>query len=99
VTTPFPGTRLFELYVKEGKDGNIPWESFVYAGTGEGVTPVFESPQLSRNDIQEWTRQAYREFYLRPSYPWHRLMQTRTFGDLKVGIKGLLMLLGNIRKN
>jgi len=98
VTTPFPGTKLYDLYLDGKKGEDIPWESFVYARTGTGVTPVFESDRLSRNAIQYWTRRAYREFYLRPSYPWQRIRQTTSFGDLKVGIKGLSMLLGNLRK-
>ncbi len=98
VTTPFPGTRLYDLYLNGRKGGDIPWESFVYAGTGSGITPVFESNLLSRDEIQYWARRAYREFYLRPSYPWQRIRHTSSIGDLKVGIKGLSMLLGNMRK-
>ncbi len=97
VTTPFPGTKLYNLYLDDRKGDNIPWESFVYAGLGTDVTPVFESSLLSRDDIQYWARRAYREFYLRPSYPWQRIRHTTSIGDLKVGIKGLSMLLGNIR--
>ena len=98
ITTPFPGTKLYDLYLKGREDEDIPWESFVYAGTGEGISPVFESDLLSRDELQQWARRAYKEFYLRPSYPWQRLQQTTSLGDLKVGIKGLSMLLGNIRK-
>ncbi|MFC2056844.1 B12-binding domain-containing radical SAM protein [Chloroflexota bacterium] len=98
VTTPFPGTRLYDLYLNDGKDGDIPWESFVYAGTGSGTTPVFESDLFNRDELQYWTRRAYREFYLRPSYPWQRIRRTTSLGDLKVDIKGLSMLLGNIMK-
>jgi len=97
VTTPFPGTKLYKLYLDGRKDENIPWESFVYAGTGCQITPVFESSLLSRNDLQYWTRQAYKEFYLRPSYLWQRFRRTTSIGDLKVGIRGLSMLLGNTR--
>ena len=97
VTTPFPGTKLYDLYLDGRKEGNVPWESFVYAGSGGGIAPVFESRLLNRDDIQYWTRRAYREFYLRPSYPWQRIRHTTSIGDLKVGIKGLAMLLGNIR--
>jgi anaerobic magnesium-protoporphyrin IX monomethyl ester cyclase len=97
VTTPFPGTRLYEIYMNGRKDGEIPWDSFVYAGTGKGITPVFESDLLDRDEIQYWTRRAYREFYLRPSYIWQRIRGTTSIGDLKVGIKGLSMLLGNVR--
>ncbi len=98
ITTPFPGTQLYEMYMADRKGEKIPWESFVYAGTGEGITPVFESELLSRNEIRQWAKRAYREFYLRPSYPWQRIRQTKSFGDLMVGIKGFSMLLGNLRK-
>ena len=98
VTTPFPGTKLYDLYLNGRKGGDIPWESFVYAGMGGGITPVFESNLLDRDEIQYWTRRAYREFYLRPSYPWQRIRRTTSIGDIKVSIKGLAMLLGNIRK-
>ncbi len=98
VTTPFPGTRLYDLYLNGRKSDDIPWESFIYAGAGSGTTPLFESNLLNRDEIQCWTRRAYREFYLRPSYPWQRLRRTTSLGDLKVDIKGLSMLLGNITK-
>jgi anaerobic magnesium-protoporphyrin IX monomethyl ester cyclase len=97
ITTPFPGTRLYDLYMKGREGENIPWESFVYAGTGEGVTPVFESDLLKRDEIRRWAKHAYREFYLRPSYLWQRLRRTTSAGDLMVGIKGLSMLLGTLR--
>ncbi len=98
VTTPFPGTKLYDLYLDGRKDNNIPWENFTYAGAGTDIAPVFESSLLSRDAIQHWTRQAYKEFYLRPLYPWQRIRRTTSIGDLKVGIKGLSMLLGNLRK-
>jgi len=92
VTTPFPGTRLYEIYLNERRSENIPWESFVYAGTDGLVTPVFENNQLSRSALNYWVKRAYKEFYLRPSYLWQRIRHTTSIGDLKVGIKGLSML-------
>jgi anaerobic magnesium-protoporphyrin IX monomethyl ester cyclase len=99
VTTPFPGTKLYDMYTSGKKREAIPWESFVYAGTGGGTSPVFESDHLSREDIQRWSRRAYREFYLRPSYAWQRLGHIRSPGDVKVTVKGLSMLLGTLRKS
>ena len=96
VTTPFPGTKLYELYMDDRKNNNIPWESFTYAKFNAKITPIFESSQLSRDDIQYWIRRAYREFYLRPAYLWQRIRHTTSIGDLRVGIKGLSMLLGNV---
>jgi len=97
VTTPFPGTRLYELYLDEKKSENIPWESFVYAGTDGRVTPIFESDQLSRSALNYWIKRAYKEFYLRPSYLWQRIRGISSMGDLKVNIKGLSMLLESIK--
>ncbi|MDO8568206.1 MAG: radical SAM protein [Dehalococcoidales bacterium] len=99
VTTPFPRTRLHELYLQGGQSREIPWESFIYAGAGAQVTPVFESGELDRNSIQRWASQAHKDFYLRPSYVWQRLRGISSFGDVKVNVKGLAMLLGNIRKS
>jgi radical SAM superfamily enzyme YgiQ (UPF0313 family) len=97
VTTPYPGTKLYELYSDGRKGDTPPWESFVYGRTGGRVTPVFESKLLRRGDLQYWITQAYKEFYLRPLYLWQRIRRTTSIGDLRVGIKGISMLLGNIR--
>ena len=94
ITTPFPGTELYNLLGDKSKD--IPWESFVYSGADSQLVPVFESEQLSRNDLKYWARQAYKEFYLRPVYLWQRIQRIKSWGDLKVNIKGLSMLLQSI---
>ena len=97
ITTPFPGTELYSLYLKSGGSPDIPWEDYVYAGSGEGSAPVFESDALSRADIVRWEKQAYREFYLRPAYLWQRILACRSFGDFKINLNGLSMLLGSLR--
>ena len=97
VTIPFPGTELYDLYLDGRKDNNISWESFVYTRSGTDRAPVFESSLLKRDDIQYWTRRAYREFYLRLSYLWQRIRHTTSIGDLNVGVKGLSTLLRNIK--
>lgn len=94
VTTPFPGTELYKSYLKNNKPPD--WESFIYEGTSSKTAPVFESEVLKRADLQLAVKKAYREFYLRPSYLWQRLRETN-WGDFKVNIKGLSMLLGNIK--
>jgi hypothetical protein len=74
----------------------IPWENFIYAGTGNPTTPVFESAKLSRNDLKTWTNRAYREFYLRPSYFWQRLRRCTSWGEIKMNFKGFGMLLRSV---
>ena len=96
LTTPFPGTELYEIYMKDrGED--VPWDSFVYAGTDNPATPVFESGGLDRQALEYWLRRAYRDFYLRPAYIWQRLMRTRSLADIKMDFKGLGMLLKSTR--
>ncbi|MBI2861004.1 MAG: cobalamin B12-binding domain-containing protein [Chloroflexi bacterium] len=94
VTTPFPGTKLNRLMGERGQE--IPWESLVYSGADEQLSPVFESSQLSRDDLKAWTRRAYREFYLRPEYLWQRLKTVNSLGALKMNLKGFGMLLRSI---
>ena len=94
VTTPFPGTELYSLLGNKGDD--IPWESFVYDGADKQVIPLFENSQLSRSDLRYWTKRAYREFYLRPSYIWQRIRRVNSIGELRVGLKGFYRLLRDI---
>ena len=96
VTIPFPGTELYNLYLQDGGD-SIPWESFIYAGAGRQLIPVFESNGLSRDELQSWVGRAYKEFYLRPSYLWQRIRQITSIGDLKSNVKGTLMLSSMMR--
>jgi len=94
VTTPFPGTELYKL-LKTGAD-DIPWESFIYSGDDSKMTPVLENSRLNRDDLKAWTRRAYREFYLRPSYLWQRIRRITSWGDLRINLKGFIMLLRSI---
>lgn len=95
VTTPFPGTKLWEYYRDGRENAEMPtWDSFVYAGVGNKTSPVFESNELSRGDIERWVSSAYREFYLRASYVWQRMMGVRSMGDVRVLLEGLKMLGG-----
>jgi anaerobic magnesium-protoporphyrin IX monomethyl ester cyclase len=95
VTTPFPGTELYDIYMQNRKE-SVSWDSFVYAGTDNPTTPVFESDKLTRDDLTKWLRQAYRDFYLRPGYVWQRLRRCTSWGEIRLNAKGLGMLLKSI---
>jgi anaerobic magnesium-protoporphyrin IX monomethyl ester cyclase len=95
VTTPFPGTGLYQIYM-HGREEDPAWESFIYAGTDNPTTPVFESDKLTRDDLKNWIRQAYRRFYLRPSYLWQRLRRCTSWREIRMNLKGLGMLLKSV---
>jgi len=96
VTVPFPGTELYDIYLKNGHK-DISWKDLSYARLEGGVTPVFESDKLSKADLQNWMKRAYQEFYLRPAYIGQRIGSIRSLKDIIVSIKGFSMLLGNVR--
>ena len=95
VTTPFPGTELYDIYMR-GRQEDPTWESFIYAGTDNPTTPVFESDNLSREDLKKWIRHAYRKFYLRPSYLWRRLRRCTSWREIRMNLKGFGMLLKSV---
>jgi len=92
ITTPFPGTELFNLAIKEGivsKD----WDDYIYAGLRSIDYPAFETNTLNNEDLKRWDIQAYRSFYLRFHYLFKRIKKIRSFSEMKTHVKGLLMLL------
>jgi anaerobic magnesium-protoporphyrin IX monomethyl ester cyclase len=95
VTTPFPATELYDIYMR-GRKEPPKWEDFIYAGTDNPTTPVFESDKLTREDLKTWTAKAYRSFYLRPGYVWRRLLRCTSIAEIKTNINGLMMLLRSI---
>lgn len=95
ITTPFPGTELYEIYKRKNTE-EIPWEKFVYASTDNPASPVFESDNLTREDLIKWVSRAYREFYLRPAYIGQRLRRCTNWGEISMNYKGLGMLLHSV---
>lgn len=92
VTTPYPGTKLYELYQQGYPGAKINWKDFAY--TGSKQSPVFDSKALSREDIYGWASRAYKEFYLRPAYILQRLQGIKSFNDVMLNAKGVVMLAG-----
>ncbi len=87
IATPDVGTRLRQEAVARGL---IPPDLLSFDST---EFPIFESPELPREEIWRLRRKANREFYLRPSYIWKRLKEIRTYRDLKISISNAVSLL------
>ena len=96
VTTAFPGTALWDQYLKDNRS-DICWQDFIYWGGGARITPVFETSNLDRKALQYWVKRAHKEFYLRPAYIGQRIRSIRSPKDIMVNVKGFSMLLGNVR--
>lgn len=95
ITMPFPGNKLYDEAVKSGlvKLGDA-WDQFVYSGVGAGgiQAPVLTTNSLSASDLEDWAKQAYKEYYFRPSYILNKLLKVRSLKDMKMYYDGFRML-------
>lgn len=62
VVVPHPGTELYDLCLEKGWLNYDSWDDF------DCRRALIETENLSAEDVQRYRTQAYREFYIRPSY-------------------------------
>ena len=70
--TPYPGTHLREIVVKNGWPMSQDWKTY------NTMNPIFEDPNLPAKEIAEMRRQFYNKFYspsLHPTTSQQRLPQ------------------------
>jgi len=81
---PHPYTEFYKI-VKKNK-----WFA-TKSGDFEPVDPYQEGtidfPNMDHKQLKEMIRWAYKDFYLRPSYIWKRLKNTKSFNELLGEIK------------
>ena len=96
VAQPYPGTEFYEYLKKNNYLKFDSWDEYL---DEEGcIIPIFEYPNLSREDMSTALRQAYREYYLRPSYIAHAIRQRLTNWNLfKTSLRSAWSLLHYIR--
>ena len=95
ITMPFPGNKLYDEAIKSGLiQLDDTWEKFVYGGVGVGgiQAPVLTTDSLAASDLEYWTKKAFREFYLRPSYIMKKLLSVRSLNDLRTYYNGYRMM-------
>jgi len=78
ITTPYPGTQMFDWAYKNGFLKTLDWSDYDLANS------VMELPTVSTEEINHMYRTAYREFYFRPRYLIKRLMRLRNWEDFKI---------------
>lgn len=72
VMTPYPDTEIYRMAVAEGLF-DPDWSK--YFSIGEN--PVYETKDLSKDDLARLLKKAHREFYFRPSYILRALSRVR----------------------
>jgi len=90
LVVPLPGTPLFEQWDKLGYIKNYNFEEYFWH-----KEPVFETDKLSKEEMFELYKKAYRNFYLTPSYMLHKITSTRSIKDLENNFWGLISIIRN----
>ncbi len=87
ITTPYPGTKMFEWARRNGYLRTLDWSQYDLANS------VMELPTVSTEELNRLYRVAYREFYFRPRYLWRRLLRMRGFEDIRTNLRALRSIL------
>ncbi len=83
--TPFPGTYLYDNLDRYGSMSE-ELTDFTYQGA------AFIPHTMTREDILKLRQIAFKRFYSRPSFILRRLLELRSFNDLKVAAKSVKSL-------
>ncbi len=93
VTTPFPGTPLYEMARERGVIAGDPWQAFAADPTAS-FTPPLWTETLSREELIDLLARGYRRLYLRPGAVLRKLARVRSPGELwrkaKAGLRLVL---------
>jgi len=92
ITTPYPGTPLYDMAQKEGFIEGDYWREFSL-GLRDDRLPYLVP------DAERWIRKAYRSFYFRPNYIVKRLFKIRSCNDIRKHIQAARGLLAFSMKN
>jgi radical SAM superfamily enzyme YgiQ (UPF0313 family) len=98
IATPYPGTELYRIAKKKGcLHGS--WDTYVYDANSKSIhRSIFAISDLTENQLAEWNRKAYSQFYLRWKYVWKRLRKSTSWSEIKTNTLGVRMLLDLARK-
>ena len=88
ITTPYPGTEMFEWAEKNHCLRTKNWAEYDLS------VPVLELPTVSAEKVLQYYRQSHRRFYLRPRFVWKRLRRVRSLADLGSLLRGARGVLG-----
>ncbi len=93
LTTPFPGTELYQMGLEQGIFNRDYWREFAKTPAKE-FTPELWEEHVTREELIEFMMHAYKRFYTRPSYLLRQLLHIRSVPELvrkgKAGMKLLL---------
>lgn len=80
IMTPYPATQLYTMGLQKGIIPFDHWQRYAANPTKDFVTPVW-TENYTKEQLVDYLRMAYRSFYFRPAYVWHRVSKLRSFNE------------------
>jgi len=77
ISTPYPGTQLFDWAKKNGYLKTENWNDYELSGS------IIELPTVLHADVVAFYEKAHKEFYSRPQMIWRRLLRINNFNQLR----------------
>jgi radical SAM superfamily enzyme YgiQ (UPF0313 family) len=92
ICMPYPGTEFYKIAEENGWLKIKDWSDF-YSATDKAV---IQTSELTPEDLEKAVKVAYKDFYLRPSYIFRKLIDIRNYAELKQIIRGGMALMGSL---
>ena len=93
ITTPFPGTELYNMGLRQGLFERDYWRDFA-ANPDENFKPPAWTEGFTQEELEEMRSRAYRAFYTRPDRLVRQVLAVRSFREFwskfRVGARLLL---------
>jgi len=92
VCSPYPGTPLYELGLKNGVIKSDVWREFARDPLVPFDSPVW-TEYFSKEELITIVSRAYKQFYMRPRFIMKQLFNIRSMAQLKTMLSGALGML------
>ncbi|AGB02439.1 B12-binding domain-containing radical SAM protein [Methanoregula formicica] len=94
IVTPYPGTPLYQLAVKNGWLNRSDWNRFEST-----LYPVMTLDTVTPDEVHSLFKNAYRDYYLNYRYIFKRVRQWKNFATIRSDFRSFLGLLGMIHED
>lgn len=91
ITTPYPGTQLFNWAKQNGYLLTEEWSNYELSGT------IMNLPSISTEEIQNMYKKAHQKFYMRPQAIWNRLKKLTNLYQLKDLISAFFFIILRVK--
>jgi radical SAM superfamily enzyme YgiQ (UPF0313 family) len=93
LTTPYPGTPLFDMANERGEIRSTSWSTYKTLGGFTDDKRPYVPKGRSGPELKFMEKKAYRDFYLRPSYIIKKILKMRSPSEVISSARGALGLM------